>query len=73
MLKFKTSKQPYEFTVRNASNNQEYLELFNLVKSLGAWEAFGRKAYRYLYLDGFKYWIMNEDAAKSQVINRCKL
>jgi hypothetical protein len=77
-LKFVPAKtmpnNPHEYVVRNAANQEAYEALYHAVRDKGVWEKFGRgRYYLYLYMGGYKYWVMNEDLEKSCVINRCRV
>jgi hypothetical protein len=57
--------------VRSAANEADYVALFHAVQRQGVEEPFGARNYRYWRPgDGFKYWAMTADLAKSHVINR---
>jgi integrase len=76
-LKFKFAKTmpeiPHFYVVRSAANNTEYEQLFARIDREGVWEEFQGKQYQYLYLGGWKYWRMDNDLAKSMVINRARV
>jgi hypothetical protein len=74
-LTFKFAKSmpetPHWYVVRSAANEADYVALFHAVQRQGVEEPFGARNYRYWRPgDGFKYWAMTADLAKSHVINR---
>jgi len=65
---------PHEYVVKTAQHEENYSNLFRLIKRDGVFEFFGGRKYQYLYPgDGWKYWIMAEELADSHVINRAKV
>jgi hypothetical protein len=65
---------PHEYVVRSPQNEEIYVALFKAVQESGVLERFGRRRYRYWYPgDGYKYWVMADNMADSQVINRTKV
>jgi hypothetical protein len=65
---------PHWYTVRTAENEADYVELFLTIQREGVDEKFGRRVYRYWRPgDGFKYWTMTTEVARSQVINRAEV
>jgi integrase len=75
-LRFRFAKTmpqwPHWYTVRSRENNREYEALFHRIAREGVWEEFQGKPRQYLYIGQWKYWRMNDDLAKSVVINRAK-
>jgi hypothetical protein len=77
-LKFRFAKTmpeiPHYYVVRLAENNQEYEALFDRIAREGVWEEFKKRSYQYWYdpAGGWKYWRMDNDLAKSVVINRSR-
>jgi hypothetical protein len=67
------SDSPHFYVVISGENNAEYERLFHLIPAEGVWETWkdGRQ-YQYLYRGEWKYWRMDDDLAKSVVINRAK-
>ena len=45
--------------------HEKYANFARLIQSEGVDERFYSKTYRYLYLDGFKYWTMSDPILKS--------
>ena len=77
-LEFKFAKTmpetPHWYVVRSPANEADYVALFHACQRDGVDEKFGGRRYRYWYPgDGFKYWTMTTDLARSQVINRAKV
>jgi hypothetical protein len=65
---------PHWYVTRTAENEADYVALFRAVQHHGVNEKFGKRRYRYWYPgDGFKYWTMTTDLARSHVINRAKV
>jgi hypothetical protein len=64
---------PHFYVVRSAENNAEYEALFMRIAQEGVWEEFQGKPYQYLYIGPWKYWRMDDELAKSMVINRAKV
>jgi hypothetical protein len=59
--------------VRRPENEAEFVALFHTVRQNGVDEAWRGRTYRYWHAgDGFKYWAMDDDLARSQIINRAK-
>jgi hypothetical protein len=64
---------PHEYVVRTPANWDAYVRLFRAIQANGFEEEFRGVAYRYWRAgDGFKYWAMTDDMAKSRIINRAK-
>jgi hypothetical protein len=64
---------PHEYVVRTTENEEQYRRLFLAIKNDGVWEKWKKWDNQYLYPgDGYKYWAMTNEYAKSRIINRCK-
>jgi hypothetical protein len=68
---------PHWYTVREWEDTPEGNETFDnavlFIRETGYDEAFGRKSYRYLDFNGFKYWTMGNPVNETTVINRAEL
>jgi hypothetical protein len=64
---------PHEYVVRTTDNEDAYRDLFHTIHREGAFARFGGRRYKYWPHDGYQYWAMTDDLAKSRVINRAKL
>jgi hypothetical protein len=47
---------PHEYVVRTAENAAAYAELLAAIRTHSVPGAFHGRTYRYLYLDGWRYW-----------------
>jgi hypothetical protein len=77
-LRFRFAKTmpeiPHEYVVRSSVNENDYIELFDIIRREGRIEEWRGRLYRYWYRgDGYKYWAMTSDLALSEVINRAKV
>jgi hypothetical protein len=68
--------QPHQYTVRRPETEAAFVTLHQAIKAHGVSERyeFGGKAnyYRYLYLNGWRYWAM-ASLPFSRVLNRAKI
>ena len=65
---------PHEYVVRTPKNEADHVELFHTIWREGVSEKFGSRNYRYWYPgDGWKYWAMTTELAKSRIINRARI
>jgi hypothetical protein len=77
-LTFKFAKTmpeiPHEYVVRNAENEELFVELFHIIAREGAFGRFRGRRYKYWRHEGWQYWAMPDyDVAKCQIINRSKV
>jgi len=66
---------PHEYTIVSW-NPDKKKSFYNFVKSIrkhGKDDIFYNKTYRYLVIDNYKYWTMNESLKKTTLINREKI
>lgn len=66
------AKTPHWYIVRGEVNENDYIKLYNYIKTHYVEERFYNKIFRYCYIGEYKYWIMSDDISKSKIINRCK-
>ena len=66
---------PHEYVVRNwRPDKQPVFERFvMLIRAQGYDEQFLDATYRYLEIDGWKYWTMGESPDETTIINRAKV
>lgn len=72
----KTMKNiPHEYSVLywNYSNKKYFIEFAKLIQSEGYEEEFYGKKYKYINVDGYKYWTMDFPIENTNLINRAKL
>jgi hypothetical protein len=76
-LEFRFAKRmpevPHSYVVRTPANESDYVALFDTIRRDGVDEPFAGRNYRYWYRDGWKYWAMTTDVARSHVINRAEV
>lgn len=70
----KTMKRiPHEYVVKGKTiDPQDYACMHAYIRQYGVDEKFGKQTFRYLYINGFKYWYMREKLDESICINRAK-
>lgn len=67
-------KIPHYYTlIDNWENKQDWFELVDYIKKNSVVEKFYSKDYLYYYLDGYKYWVMDEHTHETTLINRAKV
>jgi hypothetical protein len=64
---------PHEYVVRTQENEADYLALFHAIQEHGQRSRYGKRWYRYLHLDGWKYWAMTTAVGQSHIINRARV
>ena len=63
---------PHEYTLRKTWNDG-FDECVLYIREYGNKEKFGKKAYTYLYINGWKYWTMGDPVEETILINRAKV
>ena len=64
---------PHEYIVRNRVANDELFSAFvNLIRDKGYTKMFGNKEYKYLNVNGLRYWTMGSPVEETTIINRAK-
>jgi hypothetical protein len=64
---------PHEYVVRGPANWTPYAELYRAIEANGVEAEFQGHTYRYWAPgDGWKYWAMTPELAKSRIINRAR-
>lgn len=63
---------PHEYTVTDwrPDEQQEFQEAVRFIQETGVTESFSGKDYRYVYVDGWKYWTMGAAPEETILINR---
>jgi hypothetical protein len=65
---------PHCYTIRkNAPSDEDFVALVEVIRSHGYDEKFYSRFYRYLDLDCWQYWIMDEHVECTTLINRARL
>ena len=65
---------PHEYAVLSKSGKREdYVKFAKFIQENGVTEYFGKRKYKYLYLDGYKYWSMDFPIERTDLINRAKI
>lgn len=66
---------PHEYTVKdwNPEKSDSFIDFVKYIKEFGKDEEFYGKIYRYLIVDDYKYWTMDERVEDITLINREKL
>jgi len=60
-------------TPDNFTRAYSWISLTRFISRHGEKESFYKKTYSYLYHDGFKYWVMDENPDVAEIINRAKI
>jgi hypothetical protein len=65
---------PHEYTLRKVKPDLDvdFVRFVELIRSEGYDQEFCGKAYRYLDIDGYQYWIMGSPVGETILINRAK-
>lgn len=65
---------PHEYVVREWRPDQDsvFEQFVMLIRERGYDAQFGKTTYRYLDIDGWKYWTMGEPLNETTLINRAK-
>jgi len=70
----KTMPHIPHFYIRRSEHDKIMFELFiEEINKNGIEEKFFKKKYKYLHLEVFKYWVMDENKEDVQIINRAKI
>lgn len=65
---------PHEYTLRkNAGSEEAFEAAVTFIRENGYTEYFGRNSYRYLNVDGWRYWSMGYPVNETTVINRARV
>lgn len=66
---------PHEYTVVdwNPDKKESFYDFVRYIQEFGKDEKFYDKKYRYLALDGYKYWTMGNPVEETTLINREKI
>jgi len=67
-------QMPHEYTLRRNAKDEAAFEHFVMnIRHHGYREKFGKTWYRYLDMDGWKYWTMGAPLPKTILINRARI
>ncbi len=66
---------PHEYTLRKAKPelDADFMRFAGLIRAEGYDEKFCDKTYRYLDVDGYQYWTMDDSVEETTLINRAKI
>lgn len=66
---------PHEYVVREWRPEEEQIfeRLVKFIRELGYDDQFEGRTYRYMDLDGWKYWTMGAEVEETTIINRCRI
>jgi hypothetical protein len=63
---------PHEYTTRKETDEADFERFVQAIRELGYRAKFGKNAYTYLDLGGYRYWTMGWPVAKTIVLNRTR-
>ena len=75
-LKTYAQKAPHEYIVRNKINgsDEDFMALVDYIQENGITMYFWNHPNKYIFLDGYQYWVMRENEEDpTTIINRCNL
>ena len=69
------NRAPHEYVVRGKINgtDEEFMDIVNHIQNSGITMYFWNHPNKYIFVDGWQYWVMCDDDGKPIVLNRCDL
>ena len=68
-------RAPHEYVVRGKLNgtDEEFLEIVDYIQETGITMYFWNHPNKYIFVDGWQYWVMNGEDGSPLILNRCDL